>query len=162
MGTVVWQLNDCWPVTSWAVIDGDGRLKPLWFALRRVYDPQLVTVQPRSHRLHVFMVNDRAAAWTSEVNVRRHHVDGAVLAQWTTRLTAEAGSRTDIELPAEVTTPSDPRRELLVVTAGTAPPPGSSPRTKTSATPHLPTTWRSPPTVTRTPSASPHVPFFAT
>ena len=108
MGTVVWQLNDCWPVTSWAVIDGDGRLKPLWFALRRVYDPQLVTVQPRSHRLHVFMVNDRAAAWTSEVNVRRHHVDGAVLAQWTTRLTAEAGSRTDIELPAEVTTPPTP------------------------------------------------------
>jgi beta-mannosidase len=118
MGTVVWQLNDCWPVTSWAVIDGDGRLKPLWFALRRVYDPQLITVQPRSHRLHVFMVNDRAAAWTSEVDVRRHHVDGTVLAQWTTRLTAEAGSRTDIELPAEVTTPSDPRRELLLVTAG--------------------------------------------
>lgn len=27
-GTVLWQLNDCWPVTSWAAIDGDGRLKP--------------------------------------------------------------------------------------------------------------------------------------
>ena len=25
MGAVVWQLNDCWPVTSWAAIDGDGR-----------------------------------------------------------------------------------------------------------------------------------------
>ena len=34
-GTIVWQLNDCWPVTSWAAIDGDGRPKPLYYALRR-------------------------------------------------------------------------------------------------------------------------------
>ncbi|MFC7484554.1 hypothetical protein ACFQX7_37285 [Luedemannella flava] len=27
-GTVIWQLNDCWPVTSWAAVDGDGRRKP--------------------------------------------------------------------------------------------------------------------------------------
>ena len=33
-GRVVWQLNDCWPVTSWAAVDGDGRRKPLWYALR--------------------------------------------------------------------------------------------------------------------------------
>jgi beta-mannosidase len=118
MGTVVWQLNDCWPVTSWAVIDGDGRLKPLWFALRRVYDPRLVTVQPRSDRLHVFLVNEEAAAWTSEVEVHRVHIDGTVLAEWTGWLTAVARSRADIELPAEVATPSNPRRELLVVTAG--------------------------------------------
>ena len=36
-GTIVWQLNDCWPVTSWAAIDGDGRRKPLWYALRAAY-----------------------------------------------------------------------------------------------------------------------------
>ena len=34
-GSVMWQLNDCWPVTSWAAVDGDGRRKPLWHALRR-------------------------------------------------------------------------------------------------------------------------------
>ena len=34
------------------------------------------------------------------------------------RAPAEAGSRLDIELPTAVATPSDPRRELLVVTAG--------------------------------------------
>jgi beta-mannosidase len=36
-GTIVWQLNDCWPVISWSAIDGDGRLKPMWYALRRAY-----------------------------------------------------------------------------------------------------------------------------
>ena len=29
-GTVLWQLNDCWSVTSWAALDGAGRRKPLW------------------------------------------------------------------------------------------------------------------------------------
>ena len=38
-GSIVWQLNDCWPVTSWAAVDGDGRRKPLWYALRRAYAP---------------------------------------------------------------------------------------------------------------------------
>ena len=44
-GTIVWQLNDCWPVTSWAAVDGDGRRKPLWYALRRAYADRLLTVQ---------------------------------------------------------------------------------------------------------------------
>src|SRR5690606_28036205 len=34
-GSLYWQLNDCWPVSSWSAIDGDGRLKPLWYASRR-------------------------------------------------------------------------------------------------------------------------------
>ena len=49
-GHVVWQLNDCWPVTSWAAVDGDGRRKPLWYALRRSYRDRLLTLQPRDGR----------------------------------------------------------------------------------------------------------------
>jgi beta-mannosidase len=35
MGSIYWQINDCWPVTSWASVDGYGRPKPLWYATRR-------------------------------------------------------------------------------------------------------------------------------
>ena len=64
MGTLYWQLNDCWPVTSWAAIDGDGRLKPLWYATRRFYAPQLLTIQPDGAEykpgdpLTLFAIND--------------------------------------------------------------------------------------------------------
>ena len=34
-GALVWQLNDCWPVTSWALIDSAGTVKPAWHAIRR-------------------------------------------------------------------------------------------------------------------------------
>ncbi len=43
MGAIYWQLNDCWPVASWASIDGEGRWKALHYIARRFYAPQLVS-----------------------------------------------------------------------------------------------------------------------
>ena len=36
-GSLIWQINDCWPVQSWAVQDYTRRLKPAGFELRRLY-----------------------------------------------------------------------------------------------------------------------------
>lgn len=38
-GAVVWQLNDCWPVTSWAIIDYFYRPKPAYFSIARAMAP---------------------------------------------------------------------------------------------------------------------------
>ncbi|MGC9398363.1 MAG: beta-mannosidase [Anaerolineae bacterium] len=38
-GTLYWQLNDCWPVASWASLDYFGRWKALHYAARRFYAP---------------------------------------------------------------------------------------------------------------------------
>ena len=87
-GTVLWQLNDCWPVVSWAVVDGDGRRKPVWYALRRSYSDRLLTVQPEGDNLVVVMVNDAASTWSAEVSMARMDFWGQVLAQ--ASFTAEA------------------------------------------------------------------------
>ena len=34
-GALVWQLNDCWPVTSWAIIDSLGIPKPAYYTIKR-------------------------------------------------------------------------------------------------------------------------------
>ncbi|MHC6228749.1 glycoside hydrolase family 2 protein [Arthrobacter sp. MMS24-T111] len=68
-GSIVWQLNDCWPVVSWAAVDGDGRPKPLWFAIREAYRPRLATVQPRGGSLALVLVNDSARAWEGTVGL---------------------------------------------------------------------------------------------
>jgi beta-mannosidase len=43
MGTLYWQLNDCWPVASWSSVDSLGRWKALHFMARRFFAPLLIS-----------------------------------------------------------------------------------------------------------------------
>ncbi len=45
MGAVVWQLNDIWPVASWASIDYFGRWKALHYAEKRMFAPVLLSCE---------------------------------------------------------------------------------------------------------------------
>ncbi|KQX43038.1 beta-mannosidase [Devosia sp. Root436] len=117
MGAIVWQLNDCWPVTSWAAVDGYGRLKPLWYALRAAYHPHLLTIQKRDDGLQVFAVNERTLFWRGPVTVKRVRFDGTVLAEWTHwRLCADRLDIASLAIPADVAVPDNPRDEMLVAT----------------------------------------------
>ncbi|MGL5849539.1 MAG: glycoside hydrolase family 2 protein, partial [Phycicoccus sp.] len=113
-GAIVWQINDCWPVTSWAAIDGDGRLKPLWYALRRVYRPVLVTIDATTgDGISVAVVNDSPEDIAGELVVERLDVDGVVLARTAMPVSAAAGSTARVELAADLAQPGSPARELL-------------------------------------------------
>ncbi len=86
-GALYWQLNDCWPVTSWAAIDGDGRPKLLWYATRRFFRPRLLTILPAAvtpagtepDGMAVYLHNDDADPWHDTVRVRRLDVSGRTL-----------------------------------------------------------------------------------
>jgi len=116
-GAIVWQLNDNWPVVSWAAVDGHGVRKPLWFALKRVYAERLLTVQPREDELVVAAHNDTDSTWTTELTVTRRStgVGGDALARETFALEVEPRSATLSSLPASVAGPNDPLAEYLDV-----------------------------------------------
>jgi len=44
MGTLYWQFNDCWPVTSWSGMDVNGNWKALQYVVRQLYDDIMVSV----------------------------------------------------------------------------------------------------------------------
>lgn len=46
MGTLYWQLNDCWPVASWSSLDSAGRWKALHHMARHFFAPLLVSSIP--------------------------------------------------------------------------------------------------------------------
>jgi beta-mannosidase len=118
MGTVMWQLNDCWPVTSWAAVDGDGRRKPLWYALRRSYRDRLLTLQPRDGELALVVVNDSAHRWSTTAYVSRRAFDGTTLASTRVPIDVESRGKRTIRIPDHVMAAGDPTRELLLAEAG--------------------------------------------
>ncbi|MEH1053862.1 glycoside hydrolase family 2 protein [Micromonospora sp. CPCC 206171] len=117
-GTIVWQLNDCWPVTSWSAIDGDGRRKPLWYALRRAYADRLLTVQPRDGGLALVAVNETGAPWRAPATVTRLTLAGEPRAKTAYPLDVPAYSAVVLALPADLAGPAEARRELLIAEAG--------------------------------------------
>ena len=117
-GAIVWQLNDCWPVTSWAAIDGDERPKPLYYALKNAFAPRLVTVQPRpagaaDNGLAVVLVNDSADPWHGELTVRRLSFDGDERASFAQTVSLAPRETTTIALSSDVATPGDAANELV-------------------------------------------------
>ncbi|MFD6097337.1 glycoside hydrolase family 2 protein [Nocardiopsis flavescens] len=117
-GSLVWQLNDCWPVTSWAAVDGQGRRKPLWYALRDAYAPRLLTLQPRDGRLVLIAVNDTDEPWEAPLRVERRDFAGGILDGTETALSVPARATAEYEPPRSLLAAADDTREVLVATAG--------------------------------------------
>ncbi|MFD3537167.1 glycoside hydrolase family 2 protein [Streptomyces sp. NPDC058664] len=116
-GTVVWQLNDCWPVSSWAAIDGDGRLKPLYHELRRVYADRLLGLVPAEDGPVLALDNQSGTAWHTTVTLRRLDADGTVLKEATFDLEAAARTVVRLVVPASLLPEPGSSNELLVADA---------------------------------------------
>jgi beta-mannosidase len=59
MGSLYWQLDDCWPVASWSSIDYYGRWKALQYAARKSYAPILISPVQFENNIHIHIVSDR-------------------------------------------------------------------------------------------------------
>jgi beta-mannosidase len=94
----VWQLNDCWPVTSWAAIDGEERLKPLWYALRDAFAERMVTFQPDGDGLNMVVVNDAAEAWNGVIGFWKCNPEGRIIGRALVQLEIDARDTAKLEL----------------------------------------------------------------
>lgn len=118
MGTLYWQLNDCWPVASWSSIDYFGRWKALQYLARRFYAPILLSAEEDASkgraRLHV--TNDTTKAVRIDVRWSLEKLDGTVLrkSRVRTRLGPEQNRRVaDLDFAEELA--GDGVREAVLV-----------------------------------------------
>lgn len=61
MGTLYWQLNDCWPVTSWSSVDYFGRWKALHYQVKKSFETALISITQENSAVKVVIVNDGPA-----------------------------------------------------------------------------------------------------
>ena len=81
MGSIFWQLNDCWPVASWSSIDYYGRWKALQYYARRFYAPVLVSPHVEDGAVAVYIVSDKTAEQTAQLHTRLMKFDGTVVSE---------------------------------------------------------------------------------
>jgi beta-mannosidase len=83
MGSIYWQLNDCWPVASWSSLDYHGRWKALQYYARRFYNDLLVSPHEENGAMAVYVVSDRTAPASGELRARLMKFDGTVVSDKT-------------------------------------------------------------------------------
>ena len=114
-GALYWQLDDCWPVSSWASIDYFGRWKALQYATRRFYAPVLLSAEVDSDGVSLAVTNDMAAPWRGEVHWSLERLDGQVVASGLEPVESP-GLATTAVARVPVATSTDERRSLVLVT----------------------------------------------
>ncbi|WP_223169220.1 MULTISPECIES: glycoside hydrolase family 2 protein [Microbacterium] len=118
MGSIVWQLNDSWPVTSWSAIDYGGRPKPLLYALRAAYKDRLITIEPDGDSLAVGLSNHLEPTWLGELIVRRRNYHGDVLAAQRQGVDVQGRAAARVVIETRVGTPGSAGEEFVEVVVG--------------------------------------------
>ena len=58
MGTLFWQLNDCWPAISWSSIDYFGNWKALQYKAKKAFENVLISPTIRENYIDTHIIND--------------------------------------------------------------------------------------------------------
>jgi beta-mannosidase len=117
MGSLYWQLNDCWPVASWASIDYYGRWKALHYYARRFYDDVLVSPYLHDDKVDVYVVSDKLQPFPGTIHTRLLDFSGKSRLDQTKDIQAPAQSSA-VYLTfdrADLAAKADPRGSFLVV-----------------------------------------------
>ena len=99
MGTLYWQLNDCWPVASWSSIDYHGRWKALHYMAKHFFAPLMVSGVEDVAKgcVEVHVTSDLLEQVDAKVKWTVTDVDGKVLLRGGRKVRAAACSSRKVE-----------------------------------------------------------------
>lgn len=81
MGSLYWQLNDCWPVASWSGIDYYGRWKALHYFVKKSFENIILTSFEENGILNIHCVSDLETPVDAFLKLKLINFDGKVLWQ---------------------------------------------------------------------------------
>ncbi len=92
MGTLYWQLNDCWPVISWSSIDFLGNWKAMHYKTKKAFDDVLVSSRAQNDTLRTYIVNDLLIEKTGTLTTKIIDFKGKELYSNSKEVTAKANT----------------------------------------------------------------------
>ena len=96
MGSIYWQLNDCWPVASWSSIDYFGRYKALHYFAKNFYAPVALGLFNEGDKIAINVANETMNDFSGIVRygVRKNNLD--VIYTKENQITVNALSSSDV------------------------------------------------------------------
>jgi len=79
MGSLVWQINDCWPVASWSSSDYFHRWKALQYEIKRSFEPIIISVFSKSDSTSISIVSDKLTRISAQLEISTCDFSGKVL-----------------------------------------------------------------------------------
>lgn len=80
MGSLVWQINDCWPVASWSSCDYYKRWKALQYEIKRSFEPVAITAFEQNENTEVTIISDKLQAINGTLEMKLVDFSGKILA----------------------------------------------------------------------------------
>jgi len=87
MGSLFWQLNDCWPAISWSAIDTDGQWRAIMYEVKRAYNEVAAFIDTTDNKLNLVVLNDLSepvsldglvTVYNSKGALKTEHLQGIV------------------------------------------------------------------------------------
>ena len=94
MGSLVWQLNDCWPVASWSTTDYYHKWKAAHYVMRDCFKEIIVAPKWQNDSMLVYVVSDRLQPVEAELSVDVMDFSGKII----------YSEKSNVEIPANTST----------------------------------------------------------
>lgn len=116
MGTLFWQIDDCWPVASWSSIDYYGRWKAQQYYCKKAYRDLLISPLLDGNQLNISIVSDRTDACKATLEVRLINMQGKLIGEDSQAVVIEPNnSKVYLSLDVDKMLNGTPRNEVVVV-----------------------------------------------
>ncbi|WP_262318360.1 beta-mannosidase [Flavobacterium odoriferum] len=93
MGTLYWQFNDCWPVTSWSSLDYYGNWKAFHYQAKRSFENVLLSAEVTDSGIYkFFVINDGIQNYAGELKAEIRNFNGQLLWQRKSYCKSDASS----------------------------------------------------------------------
>lgn len=79
MGTLYWQLNDCWPAISWSSLDYYKNKKALHYFVKEDFKNTMLSINKVQDSLHFYIINDTHMVMKGKLDIKLFHFNGKIL-----------------------------------------------------------------------------------
>lgn len=97
MGSLYWQINDCWPVASWSSTDYYHKWKAVHYAIKNAFEPIMISAVNNGDQVDVFVVSDLLEEKKAQLKMQVIDFYGKVLHEELQDITIKTNTSTQLQ-----------------------------------------------------------------